>query len=123
VIARCVTLLSVHAAFTITIYLSIYYSYTNPVLYGTLIWVALADNIEILALITDPQDGIQRPDACPLLIWETMGLGLFLIAYLKRSNPDGLPLVASTNYMLQEEEIRIMNSFSTRLWQVVLLSV
>ncbi|KAF2681335.1 hypothetical protein K458DRAFT_433806 [Lentithecium fluviatile CBS 122367] len=79
-ITRCATLLTVHVAFTIAVFLSIYYSYSSPFLYGALCWEAIADNAVILLIITKFRNGIGG-FAIFAFLWEVLGLVGLLAAY------------------------------------------
>lgn len=50
-------------------------------LYVTLIWTIVLDNVEILTLTARPGDGMKRVRACPLVALEFLGLLFFLISF------------------------------------------
>jgi hypothetical protein len=89
VIARCTSLFAIYITLSIAVFLTVRYAHQNTVLYTALLWAAIADNAEILALITKRQDGIGRVPMGFLMLWEITGSLVFLAAFSGAFGMDG----------------------------------
>ncbi|KAF2467264.1 uncharacterized protein BDR25DRAFT_317020 [Lindgomyces ingoldianus] len=78
---RVLALLTSIGCLITTIYISLNFHKTNPMTYVALLWAILLDNLEILALCSNPGDMIKRIHLCPLITLEVLGLFFFLISF------------------------------------------
>lgn len=88
---RVLTLAAEHGCFITTLYVSLNFQRTNPMLYVALLWFIIVDNSEILALTARPGDGLKRFGLCVLVTLEVLGLSFFLISFFVAfMGPSGL---------------------------------